>query len=49
MLREGDYAMKLIGYEPGFPIESTDYDDPVITNWAFEFTLETADPIPFPR
>ena len=49
LLREGDYAMKVIGYEPGFPVESTDYDDPVVTNWAFDFTVETSDPIPAPR
>jgi hypothetical protein len=49
MLREGDYAMKLIGYEPGLPVESTDYEDPVETHWAFEFTIETDGSVPLPR
>ena len=39
---------KLVGYEPGFSVESTDYD-PVEMDWAFEFSVDTDDPIPPPR
>lgn len=49
VVREGDYARRLVGYEPGFEVESTDYDDPVVTEWAFEFTVETEDQVPSPR
>jgi hypothetical protein len=49
ILREGDFARKVIGYEPGFPIDSTDYDDPEETEWAFEFTVDTDDQVPSPR
>lgn len=48
MLHEGDYAMTLIGYEPGFPVESTDGHDPAGCDWAFEFTVDTDDPLPPP-
>lgn len=30
-------------------IESTDYDDPNSTDWAFQFMVETDDSIPAPR
>ena len=46
MLREGDYAMTVVGYGPGMAVDSTEYHGPVQTGWAFEFTVETDDPIP---
>ena len=51
MLREGDYAMRLIGYEAGVPVESIDYADTQkgLPGWAFDFDIETNDPIPPPR
>ena len=50
MLKESDYGRRLVGYEPGIPVESTDYADPPMgPDWAFEFTVETDDPIPPPR
>jgi hypothetical protein len=51
MLREGEYAMRLVGYESGIPVESTDYADTEkgLPDWAFDFYLETDDPIPPPR
>ena len=48
-LWEGDYARRRVGYEPGVPVDSTEYDDPVVTEWAFEFTIETEAQIPNPR
>ena len=48
--REGDYAMNLVGYEPGVPVESTEYaSSQKGPGWAFDFNLETDDPIPPPR
>ena len=46
---EGYTERTLEGYGPQIPIESTDYDDPNVADWAFEFTVETVDPIPEPR
>jgi hypothetical protein len=36
-------------FGPARVIQSTDYDDPEASDWAFQFTLETDDPIPAPR
>lgn len=50
MLREGDDAMRLIGYERGMAVDSTtNLSDPADANWAFEFTVETDDQMPPPR
>ncbi len=49
IVREGDYARRVDSYEPGFQVESTDYDDSVGTGWAFEFTLETEEQVLLPR
>ena len=51
MRREGDYAMVQEGYGPGRQVDSTDYRDPAVTGyeWAFDFTVDTDDPIPPPR
>jgi hypothetical protein len=46
---EGLMSSTLLGYEPGIAIDSTDYEDPAATDWAFEFILETDDAIPAPR
>ncbi len=46
---EGYTVSTLEGYGPGIPIESTDYDDPNATDWAFQFMIETDDLIPAPR
>ena len=37
------------GYGPGRPVDSTDHRDRAVDSWAFDFTLETDDPIPPPR
>lgn len=46
---EGYIERTLEGYGPQIHIDSTDYDDPKVADWAFEFTVETFDPIPEPR
>jgi len=46
---EGFTARTREGYGPGVSIQSTDYDEPNATDWAFQFTVETDDPIPAPR
>jgi hypothetical protein len=46
---EGYISRSREGYGPGTPIESTDFDDPDTDDWAFEFTVDTDDPIPKPR
>ena len=48
-MADGSTVSMLEGYGPGIPIESTDHDDPSVTDWAFQFTVETDDPIPDPR
>jgi hypothetical protein len=50
MLCECDYAMRLAG-ELGIPVESTDCADSQkgLPGWAFDFTVETDDPIQPPR
>ena len=48
ILREGDYARRVIGYKPGFLVDSTDYD-PEEAKWAFEITVDTEDQVPGPR
>jgi hypothetical protein len=40
--------MKVIGLHPGLPVECTEYYDPEVTSWAFEFMLETESPLPGP-
>jgi hypothetical protein len=48
--RPEDFVAKTLeGHLPGFAIESTDYADPTATDWAFEFAIDTDDPIPEPR
>jgi hypothetical protein len=49
LLREGDYAMKVSGLDPGLPVEFIEYNDPEVTSSAFEFMLETESPLPEPR
>ena len=45
---EGFTVGTIEGYGPGTPILSTDFDDRE-TDWVFQFTVETNDPIPEPR
>ncbi len=51
MRHEGYYGRILEGYEPGRRVDTTDYRDPTVTgfDWAFDFALDTDDPIPPPR
>lgn len=37
------------GYGPGTSIDSTDFVEPDVTDWVFQFTVETDDSIPEPR
>jgi hypothetical protein len=49
-VRAGGVTLRTLeGYGPGIDIESTDYEDPNVTDWAFRFTVETDGPIPEPR
>ena len=46
---EGFTATEIEGYRPGVLIDSTDDDDPDLAYWAFQFTVDTDDPVPEPR
>ncbi len=46
---EGYTLRTLEGYGAETLIESTDYEDSDIDDWAFQFTMDTDDPIPEPR
>jgi hypothetical protein len=49
MRRLGYQAMVREGYGPGRQVDSTDYRDREVGKWAFEFAVETNDPLPAPR
>jgi hypothetical protein len=46
---DGSTVRMLDGYGPAVPIGSTEYGDPQVAYWAFEFTVDTDDPVPEPR
>ena len=49
VMPEGYMSRSLEGYGTGISIESTDDYHPDVADWAFQFTVESKDPIPLPR